>query len=150
MKQSKVKKLRELFLNEWDVLREAIEYEKQIAEKDENDTISFRELVHLRYGTARTITVRFEDESEEVSFDWRLGRNDGAYLIPINSPFLDQIYDNEPPYLVHPIEVCCSFSSLSGITGGFSFLIKKEATSNPYKYFSKDFADKLTSILKKN
>ena len=149
MKQSTVKKLRELFLNEWQPLRDAIEYRKQIEQKIDANKITFKEHAHYEYGKAGTLTVDFEEDGKRVSHDWRI-KEDGAYLIPLDSPFMNQMYDlNFPDDYDNPIEVCGSFSASTSVTGGFSFWIKKEVTSNPYKYFDKDFADKLVSIMAK-
>ena len=149
MKQSTVKKLRELFLNEWQPLRDAIKYRKQIEQKIESNKITFKEYVHYKYGKAGTLTVDFEEDGKRVSHDWRI-KTDGAYLIPLDSTFINQMYDlNFPDDYDNPIEVCCNFATLSSTTGGFSFWIKKEVTSDPYKYFDKDFADKLVSIIAK-
>ena len=149
MKQSTVKKLRELFLNEWQPLRNAIEYRKQIEQKIDANKITFKEHAHYEYGKAGTLTVDFEEDGKRVSHDWRI-KEDGAYLIPLDSPFMNQMYDlNFPDDYDNPIEVCGSFSASTSVTGGFSFWIKKEVTSNPYKYFDKDFADKLVSIMAK-
>ena len=149
MKQATVKKLRELFLNEWQPLQDAIKYRKQIEQKIESNKITFKEYVHYEYGKAGTLTVDFEEDGKRVSYDWRI-KTDGAYLIPIDSSFMNQMYDLDFPNTYdNPIEVCCNFATLSSVTGGFSFWIKKEVTSNPYKYFDKDFADKLVSIMAK-
>ena len=149
MKQSTVKKLRELFLNEWQPLRNAIKYRKQIEQKINANKITFKEYAHYEYGKAGTLTVDFEEDGKRVSHDWRI-KEDGAYLIPIDSPFMNQMYDLDFPNTYdNPIEVCCNFATLSSTTGGYSFWIKKEVTSDPYKYFDKDFADKLVSIMAK-
>lgn len=150
MKQSTVKKLRELFLNEWQPLRDAIEYRKQIEQKIDANKITFREHAHYEYGKAGTLTVDFDENGKRVSYDWRMKKEDGSYLIPIDSPFMNQMYDLDFPNTYdNPIEVCCNFSTTSSVTGGFSFWVKKEVTSDPYKYFDKDFADKLVAIMNK-
>lgn len=149
MKQSTVKKLRELFLNEWKPLRDAIEYRKQIEQKIESNKITFKEYAHYEYGKAGTLSVNFKKDGESLSYDWRI-KEDGAYLIPLDSPFLNQMYDCKWPYIYNnPIEVCCNFATMSSTTGGFSFWIKIEAFNDPYKYFDKDFADKLVAIMNK-